>query len=402
MNKKSILILGNYPPPFGGVPRHIEYLAPYLVEKGWDVHILSAGSSGAERKNGFTVYKYPRSKRTLALSKYFLSLKIKSCFRLRSLLISSPSWWLTYTVTAAIGRKIIERNNLNIISAYNLLSNGQAGALLSEEFDIPFVLTNFGEIYSHRNFLERNIGLVKYVLCRSKKNLSCSQHCAETYRLLGLNPHVEVIPYGVDLNKFSPRIDGAAVRQSFGMNKEDKVVLFVGRMIRDMGLHVVLQIIPQLLEKSSRLKFLIVGAKGELAESVYELSSRYNKSVFAVPDVSFNELATYYAASTIVLAPTSGQRACSSLAALEAMASGKPVIAANVGGIPEAVVNEKTGILVPPENPLALATAILNLLGNEQLIKKMGIQGRERVESMFDKNMANQRIERIFSDVVGL
>ena len=70
---KSILIIGNYPPPFGGVPRHIEYLAPFLVKRGWKVHILSGGSTGTENKEGFTVYKPTKEEKLKAIAEFFLN-----------------------------------------------------------------------------------------------------------------------------------------------------------------------------------------------------------------------------------------------------------------------------------------------------------------------------------------
>lgn len=400
--KKSILILGNYPPPYGGVPQHIEYLAPYLVEKGWDVHILPVGRSGVEKKNGITIYKYPKAKKIFIILKSLLKLKIKGGLRLRTVLFDSPMWWLTYMLKASIGRQIIEKNGINIISAYNLLSNGPVGATLSEEYNVPLVFTNFGEIFSERSFFEKHVKIVKSILSKTKKVLSCSQHCAESYKLLGLAPHAEVIPYGVDIKNFNPDLDGARIRQSLGIKKEDKVILFVGRMNRDMGLHVVLEIIPPLLEKDKKIKFVIVGGKGELFESALKSSSEYSENVFVIPDVPFEELAFYYAASTVVLTPTIGDRACSSLAAMEAMAAGKPVIASKIGGIPEVVVNRRTGILVPPEDPAALSTAILNLIDNEQSIRQMGLDSRERAETLFDKDKTNQKMEHIFGETAGV
>lgn len=79
------------------------------------------------------------------------------------------------------------------------------------------------------------------------------------------------------------------------------------------------------------------------------------------------------------------------VAALEAMAAGKPVIASGVGGLAEAVVDGVTGLLVPPRDGAALAAAIAKLVGGPALAKTMGLQGRERVRQHFSmENMARQ------------
>jgi glycosyltransferase involved in cell wall biosynthesis len=81
---------------------------------------------------------------------------------------------------------------------------------------------------------------------------------------------------------------------------------------------------------------------------------------------------------------------------IEGMAMKKPVIASNVGGIPEIIVDGQTGILVPPENAEALRQALESLLENRDMRKKMGIEGRKRVEQMFsiDKNV--RQTEQIY------
>ena len=398
MKLKSILIIGNYPPPFGGVPRHIEYLAPYLVKKGWVVHILSGGHNGIEYKKGFTVYKCTRAAKFLAFMRSLP--KLGKVSKLKLIRRNFFEDWLRYITLISLGREIIEKNSISIISAYNLYGAAPIGAILSEEYSIPLVVTNFGEIYSMINFFNKNVELVKYVCGVSKKLLAMSCHCANSYKLLGLSPKVEVIPYGVDINKFSPDNDGNKIRDKLGINHDDKLVLFVGFIRKEMGLHILIEAIPKVLQKQINIRSIIVGRTGNLLASAIKLSKKYRGQVFVIPEVPFEELPFYYAASTIVVAPTQGDRACGSLASIEAMATGKPVIASKVGGIPEIVTDKETGLLVPPEDADALSSAIINLLQDETTIKKMGILCREKVEKYFDEDKTDEKIERVFSELI--
>jgi glycosyltransferase involved in cell wall biosynthesis len=84
------------------------------------------------------------------------------------------------------------------------------------------------------------------------------------------------------------------------------------------------------------------------------------------------------------------------VAILEAMASGLPVVATAVGGVPEAVINGKTGILVPPNNPEALADAIFQLASNEALRQQMGMNARQRVAGLFDVKRITREYERLY------
>jgi glycosyltransferase involved in cell wall biosynthesis len=124
---------------------------------------------------------------------------------------------------------------------------------------------------------------------------------------------------------------------------------------------------------------------------------KYVHNVYVAPGVLYEELPLYYAAANIVVVPTQTIRACSSLAAMEAMASGKPVIAANVGGIPELIVNGVTGILIPPDNPEELRVSLKNILSNPSSIEAIGQKGRLHIEQYFDLNVSNRTIEQLFT-----
>ncbi len=89
-----------------------------------------------------------------------------------------------------------------------------------------------------------------------------------------------------------------------------------------------------------------------------------------------------------------------SLTLLEAMASGLPIVATNVGGNPEVVAHEKTGLLVPPGSPFELARAILTLIYDPNGALRMGRRGRERVEAEFDMRQVAARYESLYRELV--
>ena len=88
------------------------------------------------------------------------------------------------------------------------------------------------------------------------------------------------------------------------------------------------------------------------------------------------------------------------MAVLEAMAAGLPVVATAVGGTPEVVVDGVTGLLVPPRDPHALAEAILRLLRDPDLRKRMGGAGRERVAAHFSVEQMVQRTEKLYEHLL--
>ncbi|MFZ5800487.1 MAG: glycosyltransferase, partial [Candidatus Omnitrophota bacterium] len=86
------------------------------------------------------------------------------------------------------------------------------------------------------------------------------------------------------------------------------------------------------------------------------------------------------------------------VAALEAMAAGKPVIATNVGGTPELISDGETGLLVKPADPLALSGALEKLLSDRQLAQTMGERGRKRVENYFSLAKMINETEKLYEE----
>ena len=108
-----------------------------------------------------------------------------------------------------------------------------------------------------------------------------------------------------------------------------------------------------------------------------------------------------YAAADLVVAPTAGDRACSSLAAAEALATGRPVVASAVGGISELVHDGETGALVPPGNPLALAESVLRLAADAECRRALGARGRRWIEAEWDTRLVLGRMAAVLDEAAG-
>jgi glycosyltransferase involved in cell wall biosynthesis len=399
----GILLIGNYPPPFGGVPKHLEDLVPYLVRRGWDVHVLSAGTSGIEVGDGFTVYKDPRPAFTRRLATARFLARSGFAGRAGPALAASRrlplSLWPAIMTRVSLAARIIEQANIRVISAYNLVTGAPVGTIASEMYRIPLVVTNLGEIYSHRALIDRQLPMVRHVTRVATVLTSLTRHCADSYRELGLAPEVRVLHYGIERQRLVRAEGGEAVRARLGIPPEASVVLYVGRWVRDMGLHVLLDGLPALLAASESIHVLIAGADGELRSAVDSAVAHWRGRVSAAMNVPEDELGDFYSAATLVVAPTLGARACGSLASAEAMAAGKAVVASRVGGIPEYVHEGVTGLLVPPGDHQALIQGVLALLSDPERLCGFGRRGRERVAELFDAERTNAQFERLFREV---
>jgi glycosyltransferase involved in cell wall biosynthesis len=301
----------------------------------------------------------------------------------------------------AVCWEIARHENLRLVSAYHLFAAGLAGAWAAELLRIPLITTIFGEIYADPEFYRRHLSVVRYVVDRSRMVLSCSRHCSRSVERLGLRAPVRTVYYGVDTTEFSPRSNADLIRKRHGLRAGDKVVLFVGRMVREMGLHVLLAALPRVLGSDPSVKVMILGSSGGLREDAETIASRYPNRVFVVADVKQTELPLYYAAATITVSPSINERACLGLAVAEAMASGRPVVVTNVGGGPELVEHDRNGLLIPPSDPSALADAVLALACDDHRCRRLAEGGVAVARQRFDQLTTNYLMEEIFREAQG-
>jgi glycosyltransferase involved in cell wall biosynthesis len=121
--------------------------------------------------------------------------------------------------------------------------------------------------------------------------------------------------------------------------------------------------------------------------------------VVVLENVPNDELPSLYAATDLVVVPTIGDRACSSLAAAEGLATGRPVVATRVGGIPEVVHDGETGMLIPPDDARALAEAVLALAADPARRRTLGARGRAWAESEWDSRVVLGRMADVLAEV---
>jgi spore coat protein SA len=170
------------------------------------------------------------------------------------------------------------------------------------------------------------------------------------------------------------------------------VVLYVGRLIPQKGVHHLLSTLPQLISKAPNVLVVIVGSalygshrKTGYVRRLHRLAKKWKGHVHFQPYVPHYDIPRWYAMADIAVVPSIGQEAFG-LVNLEAMAAELPVVATRAGGIGEIVEDGRTGYLVPAEYPAIvpeLASRIGCLLTNEGLRLEMGARGRERVMNYF-------------------
>ncbi|MFH1710131.1 MAG: glycosyltransferase [bacterium] len=202
-----------------------------------------------------------------------------------------------------------------------------------------------------------------------------------------------VVHNSVDISDLR-HLDPDRIRLEF--NIKNKIIVFIGSLEERKGIKYLIKAFPLIKGSVPEAKLLIVGKplpgqKGY--RNMLKTLAKDENILFAGgrPDVY-----DIIAAGDILVAPSLSEPFGRVI--VEAMACGKPVVATNVGGIPEIIEDGKTGILVPPKDEKSLATAIIKLFASKDLADSMAAAGRKKAELSF--NIGNQvnEIERILDE----
>jgi len=190
-------------------------------------------------------------------------------------------------------------------------------------------------------------------------------------------PDLFTVYDGVDPDLFNPAVDSGALRDRMGLAGK-KVVLYVGRITEKKGVHHLLRAFAIASNQASGLALVYCG-KGSMDQTLRTMTEQMGLAgnvLFAGP-IPHDQLPPYYAMCDVLAVPSTYENL--GLSPLEAMSCGRPVVASDTGGLPEIVEHMKTGLLVPPGDPAALAQSLLTLVQDDELAQRFGDSGRKAV-----------------------
>lgn len=270
--------------------------------------------------------------------------------------------------------------DFEIVHAHSVTPDGFAGVIGGRLVGVPVVVSARGsDIHSYpfRNRLTKFTARFAITRC---DHLVCvsSALARQAHDLVSSHAATTVIYNGVDTDRFAPLGLKAEFRRQLGLPESNVVLLSVGALASEKG-------IPELIEAFNVLSInrpgarLVVIGDGPLRAEIEELAVRLgcHERVALPGAVTDKEVAGYMQAADVLVHPSHAEGLPNVV--LEAMACGLPVVASNVGGIPEVVVPDETGLLVPPQDAPALVRALEELLADNDLALAMGNAGRQRV-----------------------
>jgi glycosyltransferase involved in cell wall biosynthesis len=287
-------------------------------------------------------------------------------------------------------RRLYREPGFDLIHAMSLVPDGYAAARLGRELGVPAVATERGYLPTVATGPQRRAA--RWAIENLDQCVFVCRSLAELAGSIG-RPRREprVVYTGLDEERFQPA-DRAAARQKLGLPAGAPLLLFVGRDVVKKGLLVLFEAMPRVLAARPAAVLCVIGSGGatpeiraaaqrtEAGDRVRLLGARPNE-----------ELPAWYAASDVVLLPSFREGLPNNL--VEAAACARPIVATNVDGIPEVVLDGETGLLVPKGDAAALAAAIGRLLDDPELARRMGEAGRRHVLARFSwKKHADEMI----------
>ena len=302
--------------------------------------------------------------------------------------------------------RLIRREKFDIVHVHSPLA-AMLGRLAAKMAGSGTVIYTAHGFYFHENMSKwkrRCIVWIEKILGRTCTDILLLQSAEDRETAISegisLAQNAVWISNGVDINKFTPEEPDAKLRESLGIKKEDKVVGFAGRVVREKGIEELINAIGIVKERIPAVKLLIVG---DTLQSDRDTSAKDNiKRIITKNNLDKNvifagirdDMPQLYALLNVFVLPSYREGMPRSI--LEAMACGKPVVATDIRGSREEVEHNVTGKIVPPREAKPLADAIRGILMDKEAALKMGRAGRKRVEEEFNEEMVLDKEVEIY------
>ncbi|MDD5729767.1 MAG: glycosyltransferase family 4 protein [Candidatus Omnitrophica bacterium] len=379
--KKILFLTIDFPPQGGGMARHSFDIACALKQLGEAVHIvapLGEGDNGAGER-GLDIHRLKNLKAQKIFDSY----------------AGSALRYFSY----GLGYCVNHRVKLVLVNTWSIA--GVAAFLLKKSLGVPYIVFAHGlDVYGPKRskkaswlmkLVLRNASLI---IANSNFTLSLLKENISEERIAVLHPAVDAARFGQAGHCGMTRFAGKLV------------ILTVARLVESKGHKTVIQALPEVLKQFPNAVYLVVG-DGPLSAELKETAAGLGLAgkVIFEGNAGEDKLADYFSCCDIFAMvskeiPERGEVEGFGIAYLEAAACAKPSIGAKSGGIPDAVLDGVTGILVEPDNPGELSRVLIRLLGDKGLRDKLGENAKNRAAEEFNTLRFGERLEKIINNVL--
>ncbi len=298
----------------------------------------------------------------------------------------------------------------------NFFMSAWVASQVKRVLGIPYVVTFHAlglvrQAYQQEmdKFPKERISIEKFIVNDADRIIAeCPQDKEDLMLYYGAREqNISIIPCGFSPQEFYP-INKSLARKKLGLNEDETILLQLGRMVPRKGVDNVIRALTYLKNKYSKLRLLVVGGEVEEADILSMPEIKRLAAIAGAGQVSGlvkfvgrknrDMLKYYYSASDIFI--TTPWYEPFGITPLEAMACGRAVIGANVGGIKYSVEDGKTGLLVPPNDPLLLAQKTAQLIDDGKLLSMMQKNALRRVNKYFTWTIVAGMVHALYQQIM--
>jgi len=363
--------------PVGGAETVVENLAKRLTTRGHEVHVFTTS---------FNSKSCIEKHENLWIHRYGTNLKLASG-RFSTGLMHEPMRYPT-----------------DIVHVHVSVPMGDiAGFFYAKKKKKPLVVTLHLDVGSYKNIMIKlayyiYCGLINKFLTQADIIVSPTRSYVNDTNLKRHKDKIIIIPNGIDIKKFDIKYSKDECREKLSLSLSEKIILYVGNLEPRKGLDILIRAMAIVVRVIKDVRLIVIGS-GVMLDNLQKLVIKLGLSqhVIFTGFAEDNKKLLYYKSADIFVLPSLYE--IFGIVNLEAMACGLPIIATKVGGIPDIVEDGSNGLLVPYRNPKALADAIIYLLENDDVRKKMGKKSYCRVKEYSWENIV-EKTETLYNGLI--
>ncbi len=383
------MLTWEYPPRIvGGISRVVHDLAQELGKNGHEIHIVTCWEPGMQ--------DYEKDKNVFV-------------HRVHTYDIGANSFtdWVMHLNFAFIEssiRLLKDIGKVDIIHAHDWIV-AYASRVLKHAYKIPLICTihatEHGRNQGIHTDMQRYINGIEWWLTYESWKVICnSQYMKNEICNIFQLPEdkINIVPNGVSIDKFNDMERDYLFRRNLARDNE-KIIFFVGRLVQEKGVHVLLDAAPKILSHYNDVKFVIVG-KGPLLNDLRakaEWMGIGNRFYFT-GYVSDEDLKKYYGCADIAVFPSLYEPF--GIVALEAMAARIPVVVTDTGGLGEIVEHARDGMKAYTGNPNSLADCVIALLYHQDLCDRIRANAFEKIKKFYNWSTIGKQVLSIYNNVL--
>ena len=310
--------------------------------------------------------------------------------------------------------EFVRQHGISLVHAGNVRPSGYVAAMLKRKLGVPYVIYVHGKDLLKERRKGRGRWLVRAgtreilgnadaIIANSAATASIAKDVLRGAGRPDAVKRVHVIHPGAEPARFAYS-NGA--RQKPLESGKSPVLLSVARLVPRKGIDTVIEALPAILAFHPNATYVVVGSGPDLAR-LERIAANLGvaRSIQFVGDVEDDLLPSFYERADVFLLPTREILADDEIegfgiAYVEAAAAGVPSVAANVGGVADAVRDGVTGLLIPPSSPDSVASAALRILGDRSLRMRLSENARKTVERELNWDRAASEVSALVSDLL--